>query len=146
MISLTKAMLCNIDIFVGFLRAMLHARYSKELRNIYVDGHKFFRHSRSLIGNRIRWTCSKKHKYKCKASATTIDGVVISTTGLHSHAWVHVWNIKIVFLIIPYSSRGVWLVGIMSTISPLWIGYSECVFLLNVNLRKLVLKENKDAL
>ncbi|CAH2242331.1 jg19944 [Pararge aegeria aegeria] len=70
----------------ALVQAILRARLCRESTNIYIGGHKFFRHSRSLIGNRIRWTCSKKHKLKCKASAVTIDGVVVSTTGLHSHA------------------------------------------------------------
>ncbi|XP_047504520.1 protein tramtrack, beta isoform isoform X40 [Pieris napi] len=68
-----------------FLRTLFRKRYWGDSTNIYVGGHKFCRHSRSLAGNRIRWTCSKKHKLKCKASAVTIDGVVVSTTGLHSH-------------------------------------------------------------
>ncbi|CAK1543880.1 unnamed protein product [Leptosia nina] len=67
------------------MRAILRARFCRDSTNIYIGGHKFFRHSRSLLGNRIRWTCAKKHKLKCKASAVTIDGVVVSTTGLHSH-------------------------------------------------------------
>ncbi|CAG4945907.1 unnamed protein product [Colias eurytheme] len=67
------------------LRTLFRGRYWGDATNIYIGGHKFCRHSRSLTGNRIRWTCAKKHKLKCKASAVTIDGVVMSTTGLHSH-------------------------------------------------------------
>ncbi|CAF4819909.1 unnamed protein product [Pieris macdunnoughi] len=69
----------------NLMRAILRARFCRDSTNIFIGGQKFFRHSRSLMGNRIRWTCAKKHKLKCKASAVTIDGVVVSTTGLHSH-------------------------------------------------------------
>ncbi|CAH0399080.1 unnamed protein product [Chilo suppressalis] len=44
--------------------AILRARFARETTNIFIGGHKYFRHSRSLIGDRIRWTCSKKHKHK----------------------------------------------------------------------------------
>ncbi|CAH3925787.1 unnamed protein product [Pieris brassicae] len=46
------------------MRAILRARFCRDSTNIYIGGHKFFRHSRSLMGNRIRWTCAKKHKLK----------------------------------------------------------------------------------
>ncbi|CAH0582935.1 unnamed protein product [Chrysodeixis includens] len=61
-----------------FMASLLQARFcTRESTNIFIGGHKFFRHSRSLVGNRIRWTCAKKHKHKCKASAVTIDGRII---------------------------------------------------------------------
>ncbi|CAH2040296.1 unnamed protein product, partial [Iphiclides podalirius] len=68
------------------MAAIMRSHFMNETTNIFIGGHKFFRHSRSLVGNRIRWTCAKKHKFKCKASAVTIDGIVVSTTGLHSHS------------------------------------------------------------
>ncbi|XP_060802221.1 uncharacterized protein LOC132902166 [Amyelois transitella] len=72
-------------ISVTIMAAILRARFAPEPNNIYVGGHKFCRHSRSLVGDRIRWTCSKKHKHKCKATAVTVDGIIVSTSGQHSH-------------------------------------------------------------
>ncbi|KAG7309915.1 hypothetical protein JYU34_004429 [Plutella xylostella] len=54
-------------------------------KNIVIGGYKFSRHSRGIAGNRIRWTCSKKHKYKCRVSAISIDNQIISTSGTHTH-------------------------------------------------------------
>ncbi|KOB73364.1 Uncharacterized protein OBRU01_10459 [Operophtera brumata] len=59
----------------AFMASLLRARYLRERQttSILIGGFKFFRHSRSMVGNRIRWTCAKKHKHKCKVSAVTID-------------------------------------------------------------------------
>ncbi|KAI5646725.1 FLYWCH zinc finger domain-containing protein [Phthorimaea operculella] len=67
-----------------YLRSLLKARFT-ESSSMFVGAHKYFRHSRSLLGNRVRWTCSQKHKHKCRASAVTVDGVLVATKGLHSH-------------------------------------------------------------
>ncbi|VVC90637.1 unnamed protein product [Leptidea sinapis] len=70
---------------------LFRSRMYRESTNIYIGGQKFCRHSRSLVGNRIRWTCAKKHKHKCKVSAVTIDGVVVSTSGemIHTTRGIH---------------------------------------------------------
>ncbi|KPI99424.1 hypothetical protein RR46_03789 [Papilio xuthus] len=40
---------------------IMRSHLMRETTNIFINGHKFFRHSRSFVGNRIRWTCAKKH-------------------------------------------------------------------------------------
>lgn len=80
-------------IFVSFPAALIMASFirarflrERQATSIVIGGFKFFRHSRSLVGNRIQeWTCAKKYKLKCSVSAVTIDGVVVSSSGLHCH-------------------------------------------------------------
>lgn len=67
--------------------ALPRSQYLRDRKttSIEIEGFKFFRESRALVRNRIRWTCSMKHKLKCKACAVTIHGVVVMTSGLHCH-------------------------------------------------------------
>lgn len=74
--------------FSGIKNFLKWAKHGVSTKQIMIEGFRFFRHSRSLVGDRIRWVCCKKQKLKCRVSAITIAGELVSTTGEHCHDWV----------------------------------------------------------
>lgn len=53
---------------------------------IVLEGRTFI-HERSMgsVVPRTRWVCSKKRWLKCRATLTTVNGVVVKKFGMHNH-------------------------------------------------------------
>lgn len=50
---------------------------------VHVGEHTFIKHE--CYKRKIRWTCNKRIKLRCKASITTANGVIVRSFMEHNH-------------------------------------------------------------
>ncbi|KAL4707193.1 hypothetical protein ACJJTC_009957, partial [Scirpophaga incertulas] len=50
---------------------------------LHVDGHKFLKHE--VYRKKVRWTCIRKGRDRCRANCTTEDGRIIRACLQHNH-------------------------------------------------------------